>query len=77
MVSECALNEKGINRILDRPKQTFQSVKWVSMFNSLAAEKNVEIVNNVSSVLSNLSLAGEYRIDDHNRDVNSWQQIPR
>jgi hypothetical protein len=41
----------------DRPKQTFQSVKWVSMFNSLAAEKNAEIVNNVSSVLSNLSLA--------------------
>ena len=70
-------NEKGINRILDRPKQTFQSVKWVSMFNSLAAEKNVEIVNNVSSVLSNLSLAGEYRIDDHNRNVNCWQQIPR
>lgn len=48
----------GANSTADRPKKTFQSVKWVSLFNSLAAEKNVEIVNNISSVLSNLSLVG-------------------
>eukprot|EP00029_Vermamoeba_vermiformis_P001086 TRINITY_DN11255_c0_g1_i1.p1 TRINITY_DN11255_c0_g1~~TRINITY_DN11255_c0_g1_i1.p1 ORF type:complete len:391 (-),score=35.97 TRINITY_DN11255_c0_g1_i1:53-1225(-) len=45
----------------EQPKKTFQKVKWVSLFNSLAAEKNADIVNHVSSVLSSLAVAPNTR----------------
>jgi len=44
----------------EQPKKAFQNDKWVARLNSLAAEKNAEIVNHVSYVLSNLALASKY-----------------